>query len=164
MAAPTNGLVGEWLLNGNANDSSGNGNNGTASNVTWTTTDAGPQAQNGSFNGSNSIVTVPSSSVLNPTAISVSLRYKPIALADNSGIVGKWSYQPNSGGTNQWTIYQNANGKIGFALNAGGSITGVASTTIANDTTHMYNIVAMYDGAQIKLYIDNVNEASVAKT
>lgn len=37
---PTNGLVGEWLLNGNANDTSGNGHNGTAYNVTYDNTGA----------------------------------------------------------------------------------------------------------------------------
>lgn len=35
LSIPTSGLVGEWLLNGNVNDTSGNGNNGTATNVTW---------------------------------------------------------------------------------------------------------------------------------
>ena len=35
MSAPTSGLVGKWDLNGNANDMSGYGNNGTATNVTW---------------------------------------------------------------------------------------------------------------------------------
>ena len=34
---PTNGLVGYWPFNGNANDESGNGNNGVASFVTNTT-------------------------------------------------------------------------------------------------------------------------------
>jgi hypothetical protein len=32
---PTNGLVGWWPFNGNANDESGNGNNGVANLVTW---------------------------------------------------------------------------------------------------------------------------------
>lgn len=34
---PTNGLVGYWPFNGNANDASGNGNNGTVNGVTSTT-------------------------------------------------------------------------------------------------------------------------------
>lgn len=35
MSVPTSGLLGEWLLNGNTNDTSGNGNNGTAYSVTY---------------------------------------------------------------------------------------------------------------------------------
>ena len=34
---PTNGLVGWWPFNGNANDESGNGNNGTVNGATLTT-------------------------------------------------------------------------------------------------------------------------------
>ena len=33
---PTNGLVGWWPFNGNANDESGNGNNGTVNGATLT--------------------------------------------------------------------------------------------------------------------------------
>ena len=36
---PTDGLVGYWPFNGNANDESGNGNNGTAINGVLMTTD-----------------------------------------------------------------------------------------------------------------------------
>jgi len=60
------GLVGEWKLDGNALDTSGSGNNGTATNVTFTGTDRGYQSQCGVFNGSSSSVTAGStlSSVL----------------------------------------------------------------------------------------------------
>jgi hypothetical protein len=34
---PTNGLVGWWPFNGNANDESGNGHNGTVTGATLTT-------------------------------------------------------------------------------------------------------------------------------
>jgi opacity protein-like surface antigen len=34
---PTNGLVGYWPFNGNANDESGNGNNGTVNGASLTT-------------------------------------------------------------------------------------------------------------------------------
>ena len=36
---PTNGLVGWWGFNGNANDESGNGNNGNINGATLTTID-----------------------------------------------------------------------------------------------------------------------------
>jgi len=51
---PRNWLVWEWLLDGNALDTSWNWNNWTATNVTWVKTDKGYQSQAGSFNGSNS--------------------------------------------------------------------------------------------------------------
>jgi len=61
-------LVGYWTFNGNANDSSTYTNNGTASNVSYTTdlpTElAGHASQSASFNGSSSDVIVPYTSSL----------------------------------------------------------------------------------------------------
>lgn len=47
-------LVGEWKLDGNANDTSGNGYDGTPLNVVYTKTDRDYQSQCGVFNGSSS--------------------------------------------------------------------------------------------------------------
>ncbi len=49
---PTNGLVGWWPFTGNANDSSGNGNNGTVSGATLTTDRFGNANKAYSFSGS----------------------------------------------------------------------------------------------------------------
>jgi hypothetical protein len=50
---PTSGLVGWWPFNGNANDESGNGNNGTVNGATLTTDRFGVANKAYSFNGSN---------------------------------------------------------------------------------------------------------------
>lgn len=50
---------GLWHLNGNSNDSSGNGNNGTDSNITYGLA-YGKLGQGASFNGSSSLITLPS--------------------------------------------------------------------------------------------------------
>ena len=47
---PTNGLVGWWPFNGNANDESGNGNNGTVNLVTWGTDRFGNNNATAEFN------------------------------------------------------------------------------------------------------------------
>lgn len=52
---PTNGLVGWWGFNGNANDESGNGNNGTVNGATLTADRFGNTNGAYSFNGSNYI-------------------------------------------------------------------------------------------------------------
>ena len=51
----TNGLVGYWPFNGNANDESGNGNNGTVNGATLTTDRNGVANKAYSFNGSSYI-------------------------------------------------------------------------------------------------------------
>jgi hypothetical protein len=48
---PTNGLVGWWPFTGNANDESGNGNNGTVNGATLTTDRFGQNQRAYSFNG-----------------------------------------------------------------------------------------------------------------
>ena len=50
---PTNGLVGWWPFNGNANDESGNGNNGTVNGATLTTDRNGVANKAYSFNNTN---------------------------------------------------------------------------------------------------------------
>lgn len=63
---PTNGLVGWWPFNGNANDESGNGNNGTVNGATLTSDRNGVVNQAYSFDpNSNSNINIPFSSSLN---------------------------------------------------------------------------------------------------
>ena len=50
---PTSGLVGWWPFNGNANDESGNGNNGTVNGATLTSDRFGEVNKAYSFDGSN---------------------------------------------------------------------------------------------------------------
>ena len=55
---PTNGLVGYWPFNGNANDESGNNNNGTVSGATLTTDRFGNANKAYSFDGTNDYISV----------------------------------------------------------------------------------------------------------
>jgi hypothetical protein len=54
---PTNGLVGYWPFNGNANDESGNGNHGTVNGATLASDRNGNSSSAYSFENSNSIIT-----------------------------------------------------------------------------------------------------------
>lgn len=66
---PTNGLVGWWPFNGNANDESGNGNNGTVNGATLTMNRFGAANSAFHFDGASSFIDIPN---LN------SISYKPI--------------------------------------------------------------------------------------
>ncbi len=69
----TNGLVGYWPFNGNANDESGNGNNGTVNGATLTTDRFGVANKAYSFDGDDDYIRVTNSSLLTFTnAISIS--------------------------------------------------------------------------------------------
>jgi hypothetical protein len=64
---PTNGLVGYWPFNGNANDESVNGNNGTANGATLTTDRNGNANKAYSFDGLNDYIEVPHSNSISIT-------------------------------------------------------------------------------------------------
>ncbi len=61
---PTNGLVGYWPFNGNANDESGNGNNGTVNGATLTADRFGQTNKAYDFNGTNNKIRIPHSNSL----------------------------------------------------------------------------------------------------
>jgi hypothetical protein len=62
---PTDGLVGWWPFNGNANDESGNGNDGIVNSATLTIDRNGIENSAYSFDGISSVIEVPFSSTLN---------------------------------------------------------------------------------------------------
>ena len=70
---PTNGLVGYWPFNENANDESGNGNNGTVTAASLTTDRFGNSNSAYNFIGDSQYITVPNSSDFDSNDISVSL-------------------------------------------------------------------------------------------
>ncbi|MEY4604026.1 MAG: hypothetical protein RIT43_1318, partial [Bacteroidota bacterium] len=73
---PANGLVGWWPFNGNANDESGNGNNGTAINGPTLVTDRyGIVNQAFNFDGSDDYVDIGNNTIFNLNDLSISLWY-----------------------------------------------------------------------------------------
>lgn len=61
---PTNGLVGWWPFNGNANDESGNGNNGTVNGATLTIDRFGNASKAYSFDGVDDLITINAQSTI----------------------------------------------------------------------------------------------------
>jgi hypothetical protein len=74
---PTNGLVGYWPFNGNANDESGNGNNGTVNGATLTADRFGVANKAFSFDGATSYIEVLDDNSLDVTSVSVSCWINP---------------------------------------------------------------------------------------
>lgn len=69
---PTNGLVGYWPFNGNANDESGNGNNGSVNGATLTTDRVGNTNSAYNFTGTTNEITLNNSQNLISGSFSVS--------------------------------------------------------------------------------------------
>jgi len=99
---PTNGLVGYWPFNGNANDESGNLNHGTVNGATLTTDRNGVANKAYSFDGINDNILVNNSVSLNMPSITiagwVNLHTSPTGIAGQAGdvaLVNKWYQQIN---------------------------------------------------------------------
>ena len=111
-----NGLVGYWPFCGNANDASGNGNNGTVNGATLTADRFGNASSAYSFDGVSNYIVVPNNSILN-NLNSLTLSYWvnvvnfPSVSNVISGTITKW-YQTGSCGSNTdhfgtWITYDN---------------------------------------------------------
>jgi hypothetical protein len=70
---PTNGLVGWWPFNGNANDESGNGNNGVVNGATLTSDRFGNANSAFGFDGLNNFIEIANSTSLNPIDITINV-------------------------------------------------------------------------------------------
>jgi hypothetical protein len=89
---PSNGLMGWWPFNGNANDQSGNNLNGTVTGATLTSDRNGNQNSAYSFT-TNQDITIPNTSNLNSYPLTVSLWYNVATLAstgESSNIFSKY--------------------------------------------------------------------------
>jgi hypothetical protein len=87
---PSNGLVGWWPFNGNANDESGNGNNGTVNGATLITDRFGNANKAYSFDGLTNEIVVPHNNALNVLPISISVWFRTSVSQSNKMLVNKY--------------------------------------------------------------------------
>jgi len=147
----SNGLIAYWPLSNFTNDLSGNGNNGTASNVTATTDRAGNTAGAYSFNGTTSSV-----SVANQTALS---------LHNTDFSINAWVNLSNSGGgnivskrlqgdTTGW-IFSIGNNQIAFGP-GGGATHAIATPTINTNQWYMVTVTYTLTSKKLDIYVNGV--------
>jgi hypothetical protein len=165
---PTNGLVGWWPFNGNANDESGNGNNGPVNGATLTADRFGNANKAYSFDGTSSNITVNSSTSLNIASgqsitVSCWLKHDLTATNINKYFISKYSGLSNTGeafaiGTglqgNGYTWHQ-----IAAGVNNGREIRG--QKTINDGQWHLVTSVLSM-GNKTKLYVDGIPDSTVS--
>jgi hypothetical protein len=144
---PTTGLVGYWPFNGNANDESGNGNNGNVNGATLSNDRFGINGKAYNFNGINSKITVPSNPqfINNDLTISVWLNLNSVddtgrqylVFGSNSNAIWSCTYRPSF---------------YGFVKNQGcGTLNQVESTsqTTINQWVHLCYVI---NSTSVKIY------------
>ena len=157
------GLVGYWPFCGNANDASGNNNNGTVEGAILTTDRFGNANSAYSFDGTSNHIVAQNSSILN-NLNSLTLSYWinivnfPSASNVVSGTVTKW-YQTGSCGSNtdhfgSWLTYDN---KIVGGTRLYGALATMPQTNSTMLQGNWYHVVLTHDLASGgSLYINGV--------
>lgn len=162
---PTNGLVGYWPFNGNANDVSGNGNNGTVNGATLTADRNGNANNAYSFNGLNNYIQLPFLTAINNASkltlsfwLNTNLAFPNSPFTVKSGaIFAHWIDNSAPSGPIGLQYSITASGQTGPAV-IGGIGSGSISSIIPNTWS---NIVFIFDGSQpsdkkLQLYVNGV--------
>jgi len=127
---------------------------GTATNITYNSTDYVLGGYSANLNGTSAYVTIPSSQVADPDAWSVSIRGSMDSLASNNVFItlqSEYNIQIFSDTISGNILLQTYDGTTAF--NSG-------NTTAVIDT--LYHIVITYDGTTQKIYVNGVLDDSDA--
>jgi hypothetical protein len=146
----TNGLVGWWPFNGNANDESVNENDGEVHGATLTTDRYSQTNKAYSFNGETSYISVPGAAFNDGISISVWVKqtsFIPNAYSINPRIVSsEWC----NGGFALANLVYDAPYKLLFTLSRGSDNESTESFQIENDV--LTHVCVTYDETTIKFY------------
>lgn len=162
---PPDGLVGWWPFNGNANDGSGNNNNGVVSNAALTTDRFGNINAAYSFNGFNSLIEVTDAASLRCRKLTISAWVKCTNTSVGNQILYKGSRATANGEAYALTL-DNTGSPFSAAKLGSNCVRGVGWLGPGNgtsiDTAAWVHFVVTYDGDSSKLYKNGILETSRA--
>jgi hypothetical protein len=160
----SNGLVAYYPFNGNANDESGSGNNGTASGATLTADRFGNLNNAYHFNGTDAniqVVAAPSLQSLSNVSVSAWINIDPGSTKTFHNILGKRS---SASADFDFTVSHET---PAHRVRPTARLSGVwtyfdGSTDIPKGSWH--HVVMVYDGATLKSYVDGTNDGTLPAT
>ena len=155
---PTNGLVGWWPFNSNANDESGNGNNGTVNGATLTTDRFGLPSKCMFYNGVSNYIDLPIIST--SSDFSFSLWFNATEIKDwlvpvNNHIPGMIisKFTNTQSFPNGW---ESGVDPLTNLLGVGNGSTGVVANNQVIDTLSWYSLICSYTSSNstMKMYLN----------
>lgn len=157
-------LIAYWPLVSNANDLTGNGNNGTATNISYSTLSRFNSNYTSSFNGASSYITVPDNAALrlNNTDFTLNawVKMRSYNSSYGSSILSKHTTGINTGWT--WSITGSASPTKGLLFfGPGGGSVNATGTKLIDTNWHMITTSYSYALGQVKLYVDGVADSPV---
>jgi hypothetical protein len=168
----TNGLVGYWPFNGNANDESGNGNDGTVYGATLTIDRFGSDNKAYSFNGSYTYIDCGQMSNLGNYPNSLTENAWILAAINQSNYCKMPLISKRQTGNNGWaTLGAGGNGTRGvpwnnqayFFVNAPNYIDGITNALFSNSLTNdnvWHMLTGVKSGYDYKIYFDGILQDS----
>jgi gliding motility-associated-like protein len=153
-----NGLVGYWPFCGNANDESGNGNNGVVNGAVLASDRFATQSSAYLFNGQANRIVVSNSTALNPQLISVGAWVRPRAFGPSEQYIINKSFDVNGNNSaRNWGVRVSGDGKLTLEVKVNGQYyifnDPVAGRLILND----WNLIVFtYDGITANLYCNSI--------
>ncbi len=160
-SAATPGLVAAYAFDEGSGttvtDASGNGNNGTITNATWST--SGKYGDALKFNGTNALVTIP-----NSASLQLSGGMTLEAWVDPSTVSAAWRDVIYKANDNFYLEATSTNGsKPDAGIIAGGSYGDAFGTAKLTANTWSF-LTETYDGSTLRLYVNGTQVASTAHT
>jgi hypothetical protein len=141
-------LIAHWPLNGNTNDISGFNNNGTPTNVTYTT---GKIGQAGSFNGSSSFISITNTYTIT-NKLSVSAWCFKSSSSGSAAFIGNWQ---STGLNDSWLLVSNSTNRMRFYVRSTNNSDFVMlDIALTNDTWEHYT--GVFDNGVVSIYKNGV--------
>lgn len=161
---PTSNLVGWWPFSGNANDESGNANNGTVNGATLTTDRFGNTNSAYSFDGVNDFIQAPNYASNSSFTVSCWVNMSTYNL--NSLGANDFIFFANHSGINNlsrnfmigYRNFGNENGFSSYIYNSSGAqLGGYATNQIPPSVNSWHHLVSVFEnGTYIKMYLNGV--------
>jgi hypothetical protein len=149
---PTNGLHGYWPFSGNANDETGNGNNGTVDGATLVSSKDGTPNQAYSYDGVNDNILLPLPMFAGQQVSSFSIFFR--IKKDNSSYMNLWGkslfwgevYVELKDNNNVYIFWANSNGGNRYSI-------GQTAQNIIMPN-NWYDIIITFQSSLIKIYVN----------
>jgi hypothetical protein len=154
---PTNGLVGWWPFNGNANDESGNGNNGTVNGATLTSDRFGNSNAAYNFNGINNYISLAQPFFQGSTAVSSFTYHVTIKIGQlppNSNTY--YAISAKEGYWRSLSLYLTNDGRIIFGGSQPYNYLSVSSTPNSITLNQWTDIVITFENSNLNLFVNGL--------
>lgn len=152
---PTNGLSAYYPFNGNANDESGNGNNGTVTGATLVADRFGNSSSAYSFNGTSNYINCGTSTfgITNRVSVCCWMKLVNSFTTPNRNLLAKYNWTQDRG----FQLGTTPQGNIGFGGRDGNNeYSGTGSTTFSLADNQWHFLVSICDSNLWQLWVDGI--------